>query len=90
MRRRVVVTGIGCVTPLGTEIETIWRRRLAGESGVGLTTLFDASNFPTKFSAELASLGLEIVSVKQDAAARGLTGPSALITLPPRTMNRLE
>jgi 3-oxoacyl-[acyl-carrier-protein] synthase II len=53
MRRRVVVTGMGCVTPLGTEIETIWRRLLAGESGVGYTTLFDASNFPTKISAEV-------------------------------------
>jgi 3-oxoacyl-[acyl-carrier-protein] synthase II len=53
MRRRVVVTGIGCVTPLGVEIETIWRRLLAGESGIGYTTLFDASNFPTKISAEV-------------------------------------
>ncbi len=53
MRRRVVVTGIGCVTPLGTEIETIWNRVLNGESGVGYTTLFDASNFPTKISAEV-------------------------------------
>jgi len=53
MKRRVVVTGIGCVTPLGTEIETIWRRLLAGESGIGYITLFDASNFPTKISAEV-------------------------------------
>ncbi len=53
MRRRVVVTGIGCVTPLGTDVETMWRRLRAGESGVGLTTLFDASNFPTKISAEV-------------------------------------
>jgi 3-oxoacyl-[acyl-carrier-protein] synthase II len=53
MRRRVVVTGIGCVTPLGVNVETVWRRLLAGESGVGYTTLFDASNFPTKISAEV-------------------------------------
>jgi 3-oxoacyl-[acyl-carrier-protein] synthase II len=53
MRRRVVVTGIGCVTPLGSEIETVWRRLLAGESGVGYITRFDASNFPTKISAEV-------------------------------------
>lgn len=53
MKRRVVVTGIGLVTPLGTQIETVWRRLLAGESGVGYITRFDASNFPTKISAEV-------------------------------------
>jgi len=53
MRRRVVVTGIGLVTPLGAEIETVWRRLLAAESGIGYISLFDASNFPTKISAEV-------------------------------------
>ena len=53
MRRRVVVTGIGCVTPLGSEIETIWKRMLAGESGVGYISLFDATNFPTRIAAEV-------------------------------------
>ena len=52
MRRRVVVTGMGWVTPLGSNIETVWQRLLKGESGVGRTTLFDASNFPTQISAE--------------------------------------
>lgn len=61
MRRRVVVTGIGCVTPMGTDIETIWRRLLNGESGVGYTTLFDASNFPTKISAEVRNWDLSDV-----------------------------
>ncbi len=53
MRRRVVVTGIGCVTPLGADVETMWRRLRAGESGVDYITLFDASEFPTKIAAEV-------------------------------------
>jgi len=61
MRRRVVVTGIGLVTPLGTEIEIVWRRLLAGESGIGYITLFDASNFPTKISAEVRNWDLSDV-----------------------------
>ncbi|MGE0609818.1 MAG: beta-ketoacyl synthase, partial [Pirellulales bacterium] len=53
MRRRVVVTGIGCVTPMGSDIDRVWQRLLKGESGVGNTTLFDARNFPTRISAEV-------------------------------------
>ena len=52
-RRRVVVTGIGWVTPLGVEIELVWQRLLRGESGVGPTTLFDAGSFPTRIAAEV-------------------------------------
>jgi 3-oxoacyl-[acyl-carrier-protein] synthase II len=51
--RRVVVTGIGLVTPLGFEIEEFWHRLLQGESGVDLITAFDASEFETKFAAEV-------------------------------------
>jgi len=61
MRRRVVITGIGCVTPLGTTVESMWKRVLAGESGVGLTTLFDASEFPTKISAEVRDWDISAV-----------------------------
>lgn len=53
MRRRVVVTGVGCITPLGTDVETVWKRLLNAESGIGHITRFDASNFPTKISAEV-------------------------------------
>lgn len=53
MSRRVVVTGIGLVTPLGADVETVWRRLLNGESGVGRITLFDASNFATQIAAEV-------------------------------------
>jgi 3-oxoacyl-[acyl-carrier-protein] synthase II len=58
MRRRVVVTGMGCVTPLGADIESMWKRLLAGESGVGYITLFDASSFPTKIAAEVRNWSL--------------------------------
>jgi 3-oxoacyl-[acyl-carrier-protein] synthase II len=61
MRRRVVVTGIGCVTPLGADVETLWRRLLAGESGIDYITLFDASSFPTKFAAEVRDWDLSDV-----------------------------
>ena len=61
-RRRVVVTGIGCVTPLGSEVETVWKRLLAAESGVGKITLFDASNFPTKIAAEVRDLNNNYVT----------------------------
>ena len=53
MRRRVVVTGIGCVTPLGTSVPTLWDNLLAAKSGVGKISLFDASSFPTKIAAEV-------------------------------------
>ena len=53
MRRRVVVTGMGCVTPLGATPPQLWQNLLAGKSGVGPTTLFDANSFPTKISAEV-------------------------------------
>jgi len=57
-RRRVVVTGMGWVTPLGDDIETVWQRLLNGESGIRPTTLFDASTFPTTFSAEIRGFDL--------------------------------
>ncbi|HEX3725544.1 MAG TPA: beta-ketoacyl-[acyl-carrier-protein] synthase family protein [Pirellulales bacterium] len=53
MRRRVVITGIGCITPMGTEVEQVWAGLKAGASGVGYTSIFDASRFPTKISAEV-------------------------------------
>jgi len=59
MRRRVMVTGIGCVTPLGTSVAELWDNLLAGKSGVEKTTLFDASNFPTNISAEVRDWSIE-------------------------------
>jgi 3-oxoacyl-[acyl-carrier-protein] synthase II len=51
--RRVVVTGLGAVTPLGNDPETYWKNLTAGESGAGPITMFDTSEFPVKFACEL-------------------------------------
>ena len=53
MRRRVVITGIGCINPMGHDVETVWSGLKEGKSGVGYTTIFDASTFPTTISAEV-------------------------------------
>ena len=50
---RVVITGMGWVTPMGRDVEGVWRRLLAGESGIAPTTLFHAATFPTTISAEV-------------------------------------
>ena len=52
-RKRVVVTGIGAVTPLGNTAEEYWTNLIAGKSGAGPITLFDASDFPITFACEL-------------------------------------
>jgi len=53
MRRRVVVTGIGMINPMGHDPATVWSGLQEGKSGVARTTLFDASGFPTQISAEV-------------------------------------
>src|SRR5256885_264281 len=56
---RVVITGMGWVTPMGHAIDAVWKRLLNGESGIARTTIFDASTFPTTFSAEVKDYRLE-------------------------------
>ena len=52
-RRRVVVTGLGAVTPLGIGVEQTWRAALEGRSGAAPITAFDASEYPVRFAAEV-------------------------------------
>lgn len=58
MRKRVVITGMGAITPLGHSADELYRHQLEGRSGVGSITLFDASKFPTKFAAEVKDFDL--------------------------------
>ena len=54
--KRVVVTGLGMVTPLGNDVTTTWENLLASKSGAGEITHFDASKFKTKFACEVKDL----------------------------------
>ncbi len=58
MRRRVVITGMGAITPLGHSVAELYGNQLEGKSGVAPITLFDASKFPTKFAAEVKGFDL--------------------------------
>ncbi|MBC8351999.1 MAG: beta-ketoacyl-[acyl-carrier-protein] synthase family protein [Planctomycetes bacterium] len=65
MRRRVVITGIGSINPMGHDVETVWSGLKESQSGVGYTTIFDASRFPTKISAEVKNW--DITDIGEDA-----------------------
>jgi len=53
MSRRVVITGMGCISPVGNNVKETWDSILAGKSGAGMITHFDASKHKTRFAAEV-------------------------------------
>jgi len=58
-RRRVVVTGLGCVSPVGNTVAEAWSNVLAGKSGIGAITKFDSSAFTCKIAGEVRDFNLE-------------------------------
>ena len=65
-RRRVVVTGLGCVSPVGNTVDDAWANILAGKSGIDLITRFDASTFACKIAGEVRNFDLEsYISAKE-------------------------
>lgn len=67
MERRVVVTGIGLVTPLGIGVDETWSNLIAGKSGVGEITRFDTAEYSTKIAAEVKGFNAEDFMPKKDA-----------------------
>ncbi|ODN67473.1 3-oxoacyl-[acyl-carrier-protein] synthase 2 [Methylophaga muralis] len=66
-KRRVVVTGLGAVTPVGLSVAESWENILAGKSGVAPITTFDVTDFPVRFGASVKNFDVETVISRKDA-----------------------
>jgi 3-oxoacyl-[acyl-carrier-protein] synthase II len=66
-RRRVVVTGLGIVSPVGSTVSTAWERILAGRGGIAPITRFDASRFTTRFGGAVADFDVDAYLPAKDA-----------------------
>lgn len=65
-KRRVVVTGLGMLTPLGNDVASTWQGLLAGQSGIGLIEHFDTSNYGTKFAGLVKNFDASAYMTKKD------------------------
>jgi 3-oxoacyl-[acyl-carrier-protein] synthase II len=65
--RRVVVTGLGAVTPIGADAPSTWRAAVAGESGIDFIRSFDASEFPVRIAAEVKDFDPSQIASPKDA-----------------------
>jgi 3-oxoacyl-[acyl-carrier-protein] synthase II len=65
--KRVVVTGMGAVTPLGNDVNSFWQSLINGKSGAAPITLFDASKFKTRFACEVKDFNIETSLEKKEA-----------------------
>ena len=66
-RRRVVVTGLGCISPVGNTVAEAWANVLAGQSGIDRITKFDASNFSCQIAGEVKGFNVEDYMSAKDA-----------------------
>ncbi|MED3563065.1 beta-ketoacyl-ACP synthase II [Bacillus xiapuensis] len=66
-KRRVVVTGVGAVTPLGLDAETTWKNIIDGKSGIGPLTRVNADEYPAKVAAQINDFNPEVFMEKKDA-----------------------
>jgi 3-oxoacyl-[acyl-carrier-protein] synthase II len=66
-KRRVVVTGLGCISPVGNTVATAWSNLLAGQSGIDTITKFDATNFACRFAGEVKGFNVEDYMTSKEA-----------------------
>ncbi|MDR7000813.1 beta-ketoacyl-ACP synthase II [Neobacillus niacini] len=66
-KRRVVVTGVGAVTPLGLDVETTWKNIIDGKSGIGPLTRVNADEYPAKVAAQINDFNPEVFMDRKDA-----------------------
>jgi 3-oxoacyl-[acyl-carrier-protein] synthase II len=78
VNKSVVVTGLGCLSPLGNDVETTWRNLVAGKSGVSKISRFDTSVFKTKIAAELKGFDGKALFGRKDARRMDLVTQYAL------------
>lgn len=78
--RRVVITGIGALSPIGNDVDTMWKNMLAGKSGAKLITKFDTSDFATKFACEVKDFNVEKYINKKEAKRMDLFTQYAIAT----------
>ncbi len=83
-KRRVVVTGLGIVSPVGNGIEQAWANLLKGATGVGPITRFDAALLPTRIAAEVKDFKRRRLDAGQGNAPLGLAPVSTTASPPPR------
>jgi len=79
MERRVVITGMGAITPLGNDLQTTWQGVTSGCSGIGQITIFDASTFPVRIAAEVKNFTPDLSALPADL--RLLAGRSSQLGL---------
>ena len=77
--KRVVVTGMGAVTPIGNDVETTWQNAVAGVSGAGPITHFDASKFKTQFACEVKNFDPSVHFDRKKARTLDLYAQYALV-----------
>ena len=84
-RRRIVITGMGAVTPLGNDVKTTWENLLAGKSGAGPITQFDSTGYPVTFAVN----GKQHVAVSTGGSGLALGLVSLTPELKPGLRNQL-